>query len=83
MRGMSTPHKNPRHCRPSGTCSIWHKDCLQTNNTVPSLILMPRAAACTEAAMTAGAAKENKTIGCRTGSVPVGFRGLFSPGRPC
>ena len=34
MRGMPARHKNPRHCRPSGTCSIWHKDCLQTNNTV-------------------------------------------------
>ena len=31
--------------------------------------------------MIVGTAKENKTIGCRTGRIPAGFKGLSGPGR--
>ncbi len=31
--------------------------------------------------MIVGTAKENKAIGCRTGRIPAGFKGLSGPGR--
>jgi len=42
---------------------------------------MPFSAAFPEVAMIVGTAKENKAIGCRTGRIPAGFKGLSGRGR--